>query len=61
MTDFVPYEPGTIEVTNGSKNIVGTGTDFSVYSGGDTIWVDGYPVLLDGDPSSDTATPAKSN
>lgn len=61
MTDFVPYEPGTIEVTNGSKNIVGTGTDFSVYSGGDTIWVDGYPVLLDGDPSSDTAALAKYN
>lgn len=47
MTDFVPYEPGTIQVTNGSKNIVGTGTDFSVYSPRDKIIVDGYPVWID--------------
>ncbi len=47
MTDFVPYEPGTIQVTNGSKNIVGTGTDFSVYSPRDKIVVDGYPVWID--------------
>lgn len=29
---FVPYNPGTIAVTNGSKNLVGTSTNFTAYA-----------------------------
>jgi hypothetical protein len=59
MTAFVPFEPGTIEVTSGSKSIVGTGTDFTAYGDTDTIWVDGIPVLLDGPPADATHALAK--
>jgi len=46
-TPFVPYHPGTVQVTNGSKAIVGTGTNFLAYDPYDEIVVDGYSMLLD--------------
>lgn len=44
---FVRYHPGTIQVTNGTKDVVGTGTNFTVLDQFDKIWVDGYPVVVD--------------
>jgi hypothetical protein len=46
-TPFVPYHPGTVQVTNGGKAIVGTGTNFLAYDPYDVLIVDGYWVLLD--------------
>ncbi|HEU5019695.1 MAG TPA: pyocin knob domain-containing protein [Pseudolabrys sp.] len=46
-TPFVPYHPGTVQVTNGGKAIVGTGTNFLAYDQYDVLIVDGYWVLLD--------------
>lgn len=44
---FTPYNPGTIGLTNGTKNIVGVGTNFTAYSPYDEVWADGYVLLLD--------------
>lgn len=45
-TPFVPYNPGTIAVTNGLTAIVGTGTDFTKFAEGDTLLVDGLTGRL---------------
>lgn len=43
---FVPSAPGTISVTNGIKNIVGTSTTFTQYQAYDTLWILGVPYLI---------------
>jgi hypothetical protein len=46
-TPFVPFNPGTITVTNGSVNFTGSGTSFLSYEVDDAIIVDGNLCRID--------------
>ena len=55
MTDFVPYNPGTLQTFSGgsAKNIVGSGTDFTVYSTWDEVYIAGVPYAYHVDVVTD--------